>query len=119
MQDKTINNALLRVRRDAYGRDAESFGHAEALLRLRGVDLAAHVIHRKSMTKRSGNRQMRLAILRSLRTGPKVMQEIARDVHADNPQLDFDAAYKRAGMALARCKADGLVMREGRLWGLV
>ena len=118
MQDKTINNALLRVRRDAYGRDAEAFGHAEALLQLRGVDLAAHPILRRSTVKRFGDGKMKRTILRSLRTGPKTMREIAQAVHVASPEISHQDAYKRAGISLARYKSEGLVKREGRLWGI-
>lgn len=118
MQAKSINNALLRVRRDAYGRDAEAFHNAEALLRLRGVDLESQPLLRRYTIERFANGKMRRVIVSALRDGPKTMREIAQAVHAAKPDIGYKAAYKRAGVSLARYRAEGLVKREGRLWGL-
>lgn len=42
MQEKTINNALLALRRQIIRGDGENLAHVEALLRARGVEPPRH-----------------------------------------------------------------------------
>jgi hypothetical protein len=61
---------------------------------------------------------MRIVVLDALRDGPKCYAEIVALVAAKRPEITRDAAYRRAGQALAKLKRCGAVARDGKLWRL-
>jgi len=110
MQDRTIDNALLALRKQG-GPQGKI---AEALLDMRSVSLPAI-----SLTKRMLRGQASRYILDALRDGPKTCPQIADLLGFDMPGLTRPELLQRVDNALRRVEAKGLVQREGRLWGLI
>ena len=67
MQGKTINNALLALRKDMLATDADGLEHVEALLTLRGVPLPHYNYFVRDRVKRG---LMRRVVLEALADGP-------------------------------------------------
>ncbi len=111
MQDKTINNALLALRRD--GGEAQVL--AERLLAIRGVSLPPGQHRRPDCARKN---EMRWIVLDALRDGPKTLPELAAIVVERRPDAAPERAYKRVSVTLAKMKKRGRVQREGRVWSL-
>ena len=86
-------------------------------MRIRGVEFKRAMIARKPDHARQG--VMRRIIFVALRDGPKTAPEVAAHVSASRPEITPDEALKRTWNALTKMKFEGLVVREGRVWGLV
>ena len=114
MQDRTIDNALLALRKQVIREGTEGQDHVEALLQMRGVDMP-HVLPAKRKDV-AGKGLMARLVLESLRDGPKPLREVVSHVARHRPELDYRAAYIRTTQALARMKGRGLVRRDGRVW---
>jgi hypothetical protein len=107
MQDKTINNALLALRREGGSQGML----AEVLLDMRGVDMPA-VRQFQPFARGSLKRMM----LERLSERPHTASELASMVQEDVPSLNRKTAFNRAYQALLRLQDRGLVRREGRGW---
>ena len=109
MQDRTINNALLALRKEggAQGKIAE------ALLEMRGVPLP-NVYSIKQMRRGQASRY----VLNALCDGPKTCPQIADQLGFDMPSLTRPELLRRVDHALRRVEIKGLVWRDGRAWGL-
>lgn len=118
MLDKTITSALLNLRAQIIRGRLDGLGHVEALLVARSVDPTAHIVRAKRKGDAARKGLMRVIILDALRDSPKTMRELAQYVGARRPDISPEAAYQRTGQVLAKLKLVGLVMREGRVWGL-
>lgn len=114
MQDRTIDNALLALRKQIIREGGEGQDHVEALLQMRGVDMP-RVLPSKRKDVAGKGLMTRLA-LEALRGGPKPLREVVSHVARHRPELPYRAAYIRTTQALAKMKAKGLVRREGRVW---
>ncbi|GAA6199211.1 hypothetical protein [Aquicoccus sp. SU-CL01552] len=112
MQDKSIDNALLALRKQIIRGNRDGLEHVEALLRLRGVDMPRVLPAKRSDVARRGH--MTLLILDILRDGPKTLQEVAARVAEYRPE-SADRAFSRTAQALSKMKAKGLVGYEGRV----
>lgn len=110
MQDRTINNALIALRKQG-GPQGKI---AEALLDMRGVPLPTH---RQSEPFKRGQAQ-RLA-LDALRNGAETTAHIAVDVLRLKSDITRRQAAHCAYLALLRLEGKGLVCRDGRAWRLV
>jgi len=115
MQDKSIDGALLALRKQIIRGDLDGLEHVEALLRLRGVDMPRVMPAKRKDVARKG--LMTLLILDILRDGPKTLLEVAARVAEKRPE-SADRAYSRTAQALSKMKAKGLVWHEGRVWKL-
>ena len=106
MQDRTINNALIALRKQGGPQGAI----AEGLLLMRGVPLPRILPY-----KQSSRRQTVWLVLDVLQDGPKTCPEIC-----DLIQFPQDCprryALHRVYMALRRLEGRGRVRREGRVW---
>lgn len=103
MQDKTIDNALLALRKQIIRSKGDGLARVEALLMLRGVAMPKVLPAKKRDVARRG--QMRALVLEALRDGPKSLREIVAHVAAATPELEPRAAYVRTTQALARMRA--------------
>lgn len=114
MQDRTIDNALLALRKQIIRDSLDGLDHVEALLQMRGVD-APRVMppKRKDVAKRG---HMTALVLEALRIGPKTAEVVTAYVAPRRPELTPEAAKKRTSQALTKLKMRGLVRREGRVW---
>ncbi len=116
MLDKTIDSALLNLRKKLIRGDGEGLEHVEALLRLRRIDPPRVLPTKRNDAAKCGH--MTMMIRDVLRDGPKPMQEIASYIVARRPEISNDVAYKRTTQALANMKFRGQVQNDGRYGGL-
>ena len=111
MQERTINNALLALRKQG-GTQGKL---AEVLLDMRDVEWGGWV--QDGPMKRG---QAKRYILDALRSGPATSYDIGAMIRADRPELGQRAATNRAYQALLRLEDKGLVRRDfgagGCLW---
>jgi len=113
MKDRTINNALLALRRQIIGNQIAGQDHVDALLKARGVALPVKYHFRAAYRG-----QMAALVLAALRDGPQTIRELAAYVADRRPEIGPGDAYKRTGIVLARLKRCRTVARERWLWGL-
>lgn len=122
MQDKSIDGALLALRKQIIRSKGDGLAHVEALLTLRDVPMPRVLPVKTPDAARRG--QMRALVYEALRGGPKPLQDIVAHVAAARPELVPHAAYKRTTQALAKmrtCERGGVLAekRGGRcVWGL-
>ncbi|PHQ94029.1 MAG: hypothetical protein COB40_13095 [Marinosulfonomonas sp.] len=116
MQDRTINNALLALRKQMIRGNLEGQEHVEALLRIRGLPLPRVLpAKQKNVARRM---EMHRIITEVLAGGRMTRVELVAHVAEKRPQVPPDRVYWRTDAALSKLRAKGLVQREGRLWGL-
>ena len=108
MQDRTIDNALLALRRQG-GSQAKL---ADVILELRGIPLP--VIQNEPMRRGEAAR----LVLNELKRGPVTCPQIADLIAIDRPDLPRRYALHRAYMALKRLEAKGLVWDDKPVWRL-
>ncbi|WP_375172601.1 hypothetical protein [Pseudooceanicola sp.] len=116
MQDKTINNALLALRKQIIREGGEGLDHVEALLALRGVDMPRVLPAKRSDVARRG--QARQVIIDALRASPMSLRDLSVRVAQVRPELTPKTAYKRTSVTLAKLKEMGWVDRDGPVWRL-
>lgn len=114
MQDKSIDNALLALRKQVIRESCEGLDHVEALLALRGVRMPRVMPSKKPDVARCG--QMQGLILAALSEGPKPLREIVAYVAERRPEISYEAAYRRTGQRLPQLRDKGLVRRGGGVW---
>lgn len=114
MQDKTIDNALRQLHREALNGRHEGMEHILALMALRGVEV---VCKRRYPADAARQGEAKRLVLTALRDGPKTTGEIAARLIEGKPHLTRKQAANRVYPALLRLEAAGLVVRDGR-WGL-
>jgi hypothetical protein len=115
MQEKSIINALLRIRVETVQAGQDAY-HVNALLLSRGYDPANHHVPRKGPADRFKQAELKCLILDALRGGPKVGKEIAAYVVAQRPHISPEDAYDRVYCGLARMKRGRIVTRYNNLW---
>ena len=114
MQDKTITNALLALRKQIIRGNLDGLHHVEALLTARNVDMPRVLPAKRQDAARRG--YMSMLVLEALGSAPLPLQSIAEHVAQHRPELDRRAAYIRTTQALTKLKKRGMVKLEGRLW---
>jgi hypothetical protein len=119
MQDRTITNALVALRKNIIRENLDGLDHVDALLLARGIDPAKVRVGPKRKPDFSRKGIMRLLVREALQDGPKRHPEVAALILPRRPELTPQDCYKRTGQALDRMQQAGMVRREGRLWGLV
>lgn len=107
MQDKTIDNALLALRKQG--------GHqgklADVILDMRGVSVPSH--YQGEPMRRS---ETALLLIEKLGKGPQSTAQLAEAVHKLRPNITRRAAYNRAYQALLRLEERGVVKRLDGVW---
>lgn len=116
MLDKTIDSALLSLRRQIILKGGVGLGHVEALLEMREIPVPTCIPRDRSDAARRG--MMRVLLLEGLRNGRDTQSALAAYVHGKRPDLAARAAYVRTTQALQKMKASGLVVRDGKVWRL-
>ena len=114
MQDQTINNALLALRKQIIRGNGEGIAHVEALLLSRGVHMPRVMPSKRLDVARKG--QMRRIIIEALSDGPKPLREIVAYVERNRPEIPPRAAYVRTTQVLAKMKQDGTIKLHHRMW---
>jgi hypothetical protein len=115
VSDAMVSSALhtLRVRTIREGRPG--LEHVEALMALRGHNLAP-VLPARTILFRKG--ELSRMIRQALREGPLELRVIAQHAYASKPTIDGKAARNRVANALTRLKREGVVAHKERLWRL-
>ncbi|SPH19743.1 hypothetical protein ASD8599_00478 [Ascidiaceihabitans donghaensis] len=120
MLDKSIDNALLALRKQITRGDGDGLGHVEALLVLRGVHMPTVLPARRSCA--AGRGHTRAMVMNALRDGPKLRRDIVRHVSAQRPEIPPEVAYRRVDQCLWKMKKAGIVVQDfgpdGCLWRL-
>ncbi|HMO09323.1 MAG TPA: hypothetical protein PKD10_17000 [Paracoccaceae bacterium] len=107
MLDKSIDSALLALRKQIIRSGSDGLAHVEALLALRGVDLprvSPARVH--GTTKRN---ETALLVIGALRDGPMARSEVVAVLAAAKPLLDAKRCYHRVDHAMAKLRAKGVV----------
>jgi len=114
MQDKTIDSALLELRKQIIRGNGQSQDAVETLLAMRGVDMPpVNRGHRPDVAKRY---QMRLWITKALKDGPQTLQELTDHIADRTPDVPRRLVYGRVSQALHKMYGKGLVRHKGQLW---
>ncbi len=112
MLDKSIDGALLALRKQIIRGNGEGLKHVEALLAVRDVPMP-RVLPAKGPDV-AGKGQMAALALKALRDGPKTLAGIAAAHVAERrPGLSQFDAKKRTALALYKLRKRGMVRREG------
>jgi hypothetical protein len=113
MQDKTIDGALLALRKQIIRGDAEGLMQVEALLSLRGVHMPAVLPAKRKDV--AGKGVMSAIILEVLTEVPLPLPMIAAHVVSRRPELDPLFSYRRTVLVLAKMKKRGLIKNTKRV----
>jgi len=113
MLDKSIDGALLALRKGLIRGGGEGLEHVKALLALRRVAMPRVLPAKPADTARRN--VMRRLVLAALRDGPKGLRELVAYVSARRPELAPAAAYRRTEQAIQKLRMAGLVVREERM----
>jgi len=116
MLDKSIDGALLALRKQIIRGNGEGLAHVEALCRMRCVDMPVVLPAKRADAARKG--LMRLIILDGIRKGYSTQRDLAAYVASQRPELSPCVAYVRTTQALQKMRRAGMVRCEGGLWGL-
>lgn len=116
MQDRTINSALLALRKQMIRGEGEGLDHVEALLALRGIHPPRVMpAKRRDVAKRG---YMRIWLLDALRKRPMRLAELVEAVRQHQPDVAYDRISRRTSNVLWKMRRDGLVVNERWVWRL-
>ena len=116
MQEKSIDGALLALRKNLFRGGGDGLEHVEALLALRAVATPAVLPAKKPDAARRGH--MRRLVILGLRESGQTMPELTKFIARNRPELDWNMAFQRTGQCLTRLKRSHRVTRIGRTWTL-
>jgi hypothetical protein len=116
MQDRTIDGALLALRKQIIRGSLDGLDQVEALLTLRGVHMPRVLPAKRKDVSRRGH--MTVMVTNALSDGPMRLREVVAYVSDRRPELEPDFAYGRTLRVLVKMKAKGLVQREGAVGGV-
>ena len=125
MQDKSIDGALLALRKQIIRGDSEGLSHVEALLALREVHMPAVLPAKREDAARKGHMaiwvMLRYGTARC-RLGALPFRGVVEHVAVHRPELALAAVRSRTGQALYKLKRKGHVVQDfgpdGCLWRL-
>ncbi len=115
MLDKTIDSALLALRRQINQCDGKGREHVEALLKQRGVHMPRAMPPRLNV---AGSGVMARMALDALRDGPQTARYVSEYVAKRRPEITFDKGHVFTAVALTKLKKRGLVVHDGGFGGL-
>jgi hypothetical protein len=113
MQDKSVDGALLALRKQIIRGDSEGLAHVEALLTLRGVYMPAVLPAKRKDV--AGKGIMTAIILDVLSDAPLPLSEIVAHVIARRSELAPEHAYGRTVRVLVKMKRRELVGNTKRV----
>lgn len=120
MQDKSIDGALLALRKQIIRGDSEGLAHVEALLALRGVHMPAVLPAKRKDV--AGKGHMAMWIIQALKGGPLPFKGVVAHVAIHRPEIGIEAVRSRTGQALYKLRHRGHVVQDfgpdGCLWRL-
>lgn len=109
----TITRALVSLRFHTIREGRPGLEHIEALLAMRGSNLAP-VPAKRTIRFRKG--ELQRIVLGAPRDGPKDVRTVGDCIHAHRPAMGRDVAYQRASVVLSRMKRRGLVEQYEGGW---
>ncbi len=115
MQGKTINNALIALRKDMLADGGDGLEHVEALLALRGVPLPHYNWIVRDRIKRGLMRQI---VLPALRDGPKTTADLVALVAQEDTGWPDDVVQSRTVGWLKMMRCEGVVGGTKGVWWL-
>lgn len=115
VSEAMVSSALHTLRVRTIREGLPGLEHVEALLALRGDNLAP-VLPARTILFRKG--ELSRMIRQALREGPLELRAIVKHAYASKPAMDDKAARNRVANALTRLKREGVVAHEGRVWRL-
>ncbi len=116
MQDKSIDGALLALRKQIIREKRDGLAHIEALLALRGVHPPRVMLaKRKDVAKRG---HMRAWLLDALRVRPMRLAELVDVVCQHQPDVAYDRISRRTSNVLWKMRRNGFIVNEKRVWRL-
>ncbi len=120
MQDKSINGALLALRKQIIRGKLDGLANVEALMAMRGADLPRVMPAKRKDVARKGH--MTALVLEVLRDGSCHIQQVNEFVASKRPELNGKDLHKRTRNTLDRLRRKGLVVQDfgpdGCLWRL-
>lgn len=120
MQDRSIDGALLALRKQIIRGDGVGLSHAEALLTQRGIHMPAVLPAKRKDVARKG--LMALWVMGALRNGPLPFMGVVDRIAVHRPELERKAVCSRTSQALNKLMHKGLVVQDfgpdGCLWRL-
>lgn len=114
MQDRTIDNALLALRKEIVRHGRDGLDHVEALLTLRGVELPEYT--RRLPINGTYKGRMSRKVLGAIEGGHRTPEAITQALQAEG--VSYQLMYQRVYQALLRLERKGKVRREGQWWRL-
>jgi hypothetical protein len=115
MQDKSINKALLALRKAMIQDNLDGLGYVKALIVLRGVELPRVMVRCAPVAKRNA---MRRLVRDALRSGPMTRKQLVDFVSKERPDVPLDRLYWRVDSTLDKIRLADAVGRRGRLWAI-
>lgn len=114
MLDKSIDGALLALRKQIIREGQEGLAEVETLLRLRGVPMPRVMQPKAANTARRYH--MRLMVQDALKDGPRTRKQIVAHIAPMRPDVPPDRLYWRVDAALAKMRKAGQVRCEAGVW---
>jgi hypothetical protein len=115
MQDRTIDSALLVLRKQIIQGDGIGRQHVDALLKQRRIALPRV---RPARTNVAGKGVMARMVLEALRDGPQTARYASEYIAPRRPEITFDKAHLLSAVTLTKLKNRGLVLHDGRFGGV-
>lgn len=116
MLDKTIDSALLHLRKQIIRGDGKGLEHAEALLAMRGIPMPRVLPPKRKDV--AGKGMMRRMVTEALRDGPLPMSQLEARLAALRPDLSPWDTHHRLMACLYRMRKAGMVRGGGGKWWL-
>ena len=116
LKPETITRALAALRAELMREGGLGLEHVEALLQLRGNNLAP--VPRKAPPQQFKRNRLRLAIRIALRGGPITGPEIVKRIAASHG-LDYGEIYRSVYSQLGQMRRAGVLAHEGALWKII
>lgn len=116
MQDRTIDNALLALRKQIIRGGLDGLEPVEALLVLRGIN-PPRVLPPWRENKARGY-EVRRIILQALQGGPMTLPEVTHVIANARGEAYDKRLYQRTAQCLYKMKLAGMVRRDGRVWSI-
>lgn len=117
MLDKSIDAALLALRKQIIRGDGNGLAHVEALCLMRGLELRRVAPAQRKDAARKG--ETARLVIGALRDGPRSRADIVALLAASKPDLDHLTCYRRIDRAITKLQAKGAVRQCCKgVWGL-
>lgn len=113
---ETIARVLYQVRAEIVREGGDGLEHADALLRVRGLDPEAFDVPAKLERVFEGRGARQRAVLAALGEGPATLPEVCDRVAKQNPGTDAGAIYQSIAVCLGNLKRRGAVRHVERQW---